>query len=397
MTRTRDRFNRRHLIKTSGAAGMLAATSLATLPSALAATPVASPVATDLEHAITTTMASLEIPGAIALVARDGSAPWTRGFGTADLASGTPMDPAMHLRVGSITKTMTATAVLQLVDDGALALDDTLAGTLPDISAFPHAAEMTIRQMLGMRSGAFDYLSDTSVFLRMATNPTRAWTPDELIDTSLANDPAFAPGERFAYSNTNSILLGMIVEHLTGQPLATTFSDRLFAPLGMHHTSLPSDTGLPSPHARGYGAEIVARGATPAVAMTGQLKDWTELNPSMAGAAGGVVSTVGDLHIWLQALTRGSLLSDALQRERMTFPEHEPGPDAPAFEYGLGIGRYDGMVGHDGSIFGFDGFIGHDPASGTSIVTLINVFPSPNDASAAAVAMAIREALARAP
>ncbi len=395
MSHNTNRLNRRTLIKASGAAGILSATSLAATSSALASTPVASPVATDLEQTITTTMESMEIPGATVLVEQEGSAPWVRSFGVANIETDEPMDPAMHMRIGSVTKTMAATVVLQLVDEGKLSLDDTLAETMPEISAFPYAEEMTIRQMLGMRSGAFDYLGDPSVFQGVVQDPTRPWTPDELIDTSLANEPAFAPGEGFAYSNTNYILLGMIVEKVTEQPIAGTFRQRLFDPLGMAQTSLPDDVGLPEPFSRGYGVSITFTGATPAPQLTGELRDWTAFNPTVAWAAGGAVSTVGDLRIWLEEVMQGSLLSEQLQRERLTFPEVATGPDAPPFRYGLGVASFDGMVGHDGSIFGYEAFIGQDKETGTSIVTLINVSPSPANASAFGLAMAIRDALAQ--
>lgn len=386
-------FNRRTLIKASGTAGILSATSIASSTLALASTPVDSPVASDLESAISATMEAMEIPGAVVLVEQEGSAPWLRSFGVANTETDEPMDPAMHMRIGSVTKTMNATVVLQLVDEGKLSLDDTLAGTMPEISTFPYADEMTIRQMLSMRSGAFDYLGDPSVFQGVAAEPTRSWTPDEMIDTSLAHEPAFAPGEGFAYSNTNYILLGMIVEKLTGQPIAETFRQRLFEPLGMAQTSLPSDVGLPEPFARGYGVGVTFSGATPVPQLTDELRDWTRFNPTVAWAAGGVISTVGDLRTWLEELVQGSLLSEEVQRERMTFPEVEAGPDAPPFRYGLGVASFDGMVGHDGSIFGYEAFIGQEQDTGTSIVTLINVSPSPANASAFGLAMAIRKAL----
>jgi D-alanyl-D-alanine carboxypeptidase len=388
-------FNRRTLIKASGAAGILSATSLAMSTPTLASTPVASPVTSNLESSITTTMEAMEIPGATVLVEQEGSAPWIHSFGVADTEANKPMDPAMHMRIGSVTKTMTAAVVLQLVDEGKLSLDDTLAAAMPEISAFPYADEMTIRQMLGMRSGAFDYLGDPSVFQGIVQDPTRSWTPDELIDTSLANEPAFAPGEGFAYSNTNYILLGMIVEKVTGQPIAETFRQRLFDPLGMAQTSLPDDAEMTAPYARGYGVEVTFSGATPVPQLTDELKDWTRFNPTVAWAAGGVVSTIGDLRIWLEEVAQGSLLSDQLQRERMTFPEIGSSPDAPPFRYGLGVASFDGMIGHDGSIFGYEAFVGRDQDTGMSIITLINVSPSPANASAFGLATAVRETLAQ--
>ncbi|HYH11586.1 MAG TPA: serine hydrolase domain-containing protein [Thermomicrobiales bacterium] len=393
MTEPNHRFNRRRLLKASGAAGILATTQITSVAPALADQSTPTPLPSAVKSTITEMMRAKQIPGASILIEREGSAPWKQGFGVSDLETGTPMLSNMHMRVGSITKTMTATAVLQLVDEGLLSLDDTLASVMPEISAFPNGKSMTIRQMLNMRSGAFNYLEDESIFMQMVTDPTRPWTPDELIDINLLHEPYFDPGEGFHYSNTNYILLGMIVEQLAHQSLAEFLDERVFAPLGMMHTSLPDDVQLPAPFARGYGIEIAPTSATPAANGADGLKDWTKIHPTMAGASGGIVSTVGDLAVWLHELVDGTLLSETMQEERMTFTPVEGGP---GFSYGLGIADFGGMVGHDGSIFGYQGFAARDRETGTSIVVLINVSPSPTDASAAALAMAIREALGEA-
>jgi D-alanyl-D-alanine carboxypeptidase len=395
MAHTGSRLNRRRLVTSAAAAGVITATPLATQPAALAQRSTPAPLTHDLEATIAESIQAASIPGANVLVERPGSAPWIASLGVADIDGGTPMSPDMHMRLGSITKTMTATLVLQLVDEGTISLDDTLADVMPDISAFPDAREIPIRHLLNMRSGAFNYTEDQSIFRQMASEPTREWTPDELIDTTLAHDPYFEPGEGFHYSNTNYILLGMIVEQLTNRSLQESLDERLFAPIGMAHTSLPDTAELPSPFARGYGMDITSpAGATPAPGNLNALRDWTELNPTIAWAAGGVVSTLGDLQIWMRELTEGTLISESMQRERLSFTLVEQGADVG---YGLGIGSYYGMVGHDGSIFGYEGFMGHDPDTDTSIIALINVSPSPAGASAFGLAMVIREALGTTP
>jgi len=385
-----QRFDRRNLFrKASGAAGVLATTPFATMSPALAqpAPPAALPAA--VESTIVETMRAMEIPGASILIERDGAPPWRQAFGVSDVAAGTPMLSNMHMRIGSLTRTMTATAVLQLVDEGRLSLDDTLASVMPEISAFPNGKSITIRHLLNMRSGAFNYIEDESLFMKMATEPTRPWTPDELIDVNLLHEPYFEPGEGFHDSNTSYILLGMIVEQLARQSLPDFLDHRVFAPLGMMHTCIPEDLGLPAPFARGYGIDF-APAAAPVEPDVGELKEWTEIHPSMAGAAGGAVSTVGDLGIWVREMTEGALLSEEMQRERLTFT---PVEDGPGSAYGLGIANIGGMFGHDGSIFGYQSFAARDPETATSIVVLINVNPSPADASAAGLAMAIRDAL----
>lgn len=400
----RKLLTRRHFLGLAAATPIAAALPL-TLnrpTTAASATPAATPPAETLEAAVTATMRSLAIPGANVLVDRPSTKTIKRGFGVGDLQRQTPMDPAMHMRIGSITKTMTATVVLQLVDEGTITLDDTLAQLLPAGAAFPHAKQITVRHLLGMTSGIFDLLKDKSFLPRVIADPTRGWTPRELIDIGLAHPPVFAPGARFGYSNTNYILLGMIVERLTSQAFATVLERRLFGPLGMAETSLPSGPTLPSPFAHGYGdvptgmaGSPIASAASPAGSNGGEHKDFTRLDASVAWAAGGVVSTLSDLQLWLRALLDGSLISDELQRQRLTFRPVPRDPGEPPYGYGLGIANDGGLIGHDGDILGYQSIAGRLAATGTSIIVLTNLSPTKGGAdSADAIAHEIRRSLA---
>jgi D-alanyl-D-alanine carboxypeptidase len=345
-------------------------------------------ISTELEHAITATMQAHAIPGANVILDRPDAETWHASLGVSDLQAGTPMHPDLHMRIGSITKTMIATVVLQLVDEGALGLEDSLASLLPDVAKIPNTGLITVRHLMGMRSGIFDYLKDESFFPRVLAEPTRPWTPEELIALAARHDPDFAPGEDIAYSNSGYILLGLIVERLSNQPIGVALERRLFAPLGMARTRLPDDATLPEPFAHGYIADPKKT--------TGELTDLTALNATVAWAAGGVVSTVGDLHTWLKALVGGSLLSAELQRERLTFTPMKRDPGAPPFGYGLGIANLDGQIGHDGSILGFHSLAVHRPATGESTVILANLDPTrDNEDATEAIAEAIEEARSR--
>lgn len=383
MSHVQETLDRRKLLAT-GLGGLLAATPLMSTGQTSATPPahVEQPQTKRLEAAITATMQALSIPGAIASVAQVGAEVWTTGFGTSDIDTGSPMTSDMHMRIGSVTKTMTATVILQLIDEGILALDDTLAIVLPDLANVPYAQQITVRHLLGMTSGVFDLLDDESVFGEIMENPARAWTSEELVDIAFANEPAFAPGDDIAYSNTNYVLLGMVIEQLTGQPAAEVLQARLFEPLGMEHTSLPATADLPTPFARGYSIDLSGQ--------TQQLIDWTGLNPTVAWTGGGVVSTVEDLHIWVRALVDGSLISTSLQRERMSFT-----PIRPGYSYGLGIASYDGVIGHEGSILGYHSFVGHDTDTGNRVIVLANLDPAGGDQDAATtIAETILEELA---
>lgn len=313
------------------------------------------------------------------LVARPQERPWTAAFGVSDIGTGAPMTDDMHMRIGSITKTMTATVALQLVDQGSLDLQDTLATLLPERDAIPYADRITIRNLLGMTSGVFDMLDDDTVFSRIMDDPGRIWTPGELVDIAASHEPSFAPGDDIAYSNTNYVLLGMIIEQITGQPAAETLDQFIFEPLGMHNTSLPADPALPTPFAHGYAVDPSGN--------TEELIDWTGLNPTVAWTAGGVVSTAADLHVWIRALLDGSLISAPLQTERLTFAQIRPG-----YGYGLGVANYDGMIGHEGSILGYQSFAACDEAMDDIVIALANLDPNGTDNdSATTIAGAIRQ------
>jgi D-alanyl-D-alanine carboxypeptidase len=308
------------------------------------------------------------IPGANIILDRPDAETWHAALGMSDLQHATPMSPDLHMRIGSITKTMTATVVLQLVDEGALGLDDTLGTLLPDVTTIPNADRMTVRHLLSMKSGVFDCLKDESFIPQVFADPTRPWTPQEMIALAARHDPAFAPGEDIAYSNTGYILLGLIAERRASEPIGAVLERRLFTPLGMTQTSLPDDATLAEPFAHGY----IADPRQP----TGSLADLTALNATVAWAAGGVVSTVGDLDTWLKALVGGSLLSAELQRERLTFTPMKRDPGVPPFGYGLGIANLDGQIGHDGSILGFHSLAVYRPETGESTVILANLDPT---------------------
>ncbi len=375
MFHTSVRVDRRQMLRASAVAGALTVTPVMSTSrmQAAPATLAATPAADALETVIAETVRTLGVPGAIVLVDRPGMETWSAGFGVSDLESQEPMRPDMQMRIGSVTKTMTATVALQLVDEGLVGLDDTLATVAPSFSTFPNAAEITVRQLLNHTSGVFDLLDDESVFVQIASDPARKWTPEEIIDISASHAPESAPGAEFHYSNTNYIILGLLIEHVTGRSAADELNRRIFTPLSLTGTSLPIGPELLSPFARGYSfaPQMTAQGA--GTSEGAGMTDWTALDPSVGWLGGGVVSTAADLHIWLQALTDGSLISDRLQQERLTFVTMDRDPGEPSYGYGLGIANYDGVIGHDGSILGYQAFAGEVAESGERIVVLANL------------------------
>ena len=343
-----------------------------------ATVPTAWPTNDLLQETIAKSVAEIGFPGAIALLSAPGRETWSASFGVSDRATSAPMTADMHTRVGSITKMFTATLVLQLIDAGSLSLDDTLAATLPSAANLPHADSISLRHLLNMRSGIYNYTEDGNAFARLFTSPESIWTHEELIDIARAHDAYFAPGTEFHYSNTNYILLEMIVERVTGSPFGELLQERILTPLGLAETVLPTSSSMPEPFAHGYGGdpsipraphledEVDAEVTAPTA--PAKTIDTTEIPTSAAAGAGALVSTVSDLDRWLHALKDGFSLSEDLQHERMQL---EPTGERH-FAYGLGVMTHGLLIGHGGGIPGYTSFAGYDPITGSHVVVLVN-------------------------
>lgn len=316
-----------------------------------------------LTEAIRTGMQQASIPGAIVGVWQDGKAPYVRAFGVRDTASGEPMATDLYTRIGSVTKTFAVTAVLQLVDQGKVGLDDPIDKY---VSGVPRGDVITLRQLAAMRSGLYSYTD--VVIPNLASNPARQWTFQELLAISFRGPSdvvcpchplLFEPGTDSDYSNTNTILLGLVVEKVSGQALETYIDQHILQPEGLAHTVFPTDASFPSPHAQGY-----------ADTFDGQVANVTDWNPSWAWAAGQMISTLDDLRTWTRVLATGKLLSPALQRAREQFlPAPQEGEGA---KYGLGLENDNGWIGHNGNIPGYVTFAYYLPSQRTTMVVMVN-------------------------
>ena len=325
-------------------------------------------------------------PGAaMTLVTPDGTSTFT--YGTADWAGTRPVSADDHIRIGSVTKTWTATVILQMVQEGVLTLGDPVSAYMPDV---PNGDAITIEQLLSMRSGLYNYTADPDLSAAMDADPQRAWRPDELLDIAFAHEPVASPGERFDYSNTNTVLLGLIAEQLDGNPLELIFEDRIFAPLGLDATSFPAITSsaIADPHADGYmfgtNVSTIETAALPpeelasAEAGTLQPTDFTNANPSWAWSAGAGMSVIDDLVVWAQALTgdHDAILDADTTRERLDSirPMSDENPDVG---YGWGLARFGPMYGHTGELPGYNTFMANDPVHHVTLVVWANLAPDP--------------------
>jgi D-alanyl-D-alanine carboxypeptidase len=313
-----------------------------------------APWAEELTAVIEALLPRMTILGAIVGVWQDGQPDYVRAFGVRDSATGAPMTPDLHMRIGSNTKAFTTTAILQLVDQGRIGLDDPVGKYVPSV---PNGDRITIRQLGMMRSGLFDYSSVTVP--EWADDPHRQWTSRELLAIAFSRPPIFEPDAQFDYNNTNTVLLGVVVEEVTGQPIRDYIREHIIEPLGLAHTSFPVGAEFPAPHSRGYWR-----------APTGRIVDNTDWNYSWGDAAGQMVSTVDDLHVWAHALATGALLSPAAQRERERFlPADDEGVGVV---YGQGMTDNNGWRGHDGNVLSHTAYPFYLPSQRMTLVVLLN-------------------------
>ena len=273
-------------------------------------------------------------------------------------------------RIGSVTKTVTATVLLGLVDEGRLSLDDTVAKAAPKVAeAHPEVADLTVRQLLSMTSGIPDYMNvPDGVVAGVTKDPKTVWTADQLIDAGIGK--GLQPAGTGGYSTTNYILLQEVAEEITGSSLQELVAQRVTGPLGMANSALPpnADTTLPEPAAHGYLNatcidEIKADGGT---ATAGQ--DATDWNASYGQGGGGMQATITDLGRWGASGLGNALLADATVAERMKTQQVQDG-----LTYGLGISDYgDGFVGHSGEALGWQTQVAHNPDSGLTVAMATN-------------------------
>lgn len=275
-------------------------------------------------------------PGAEVLI-EDGSSTTVILAGFADPQRKEPVLATDHFRVGSITKSFVATVVLQLVAEGKLSLADTVEQRLPGL--VPKGNGITVRELLQHTSGLYDYAADARVYSPyLQGNLGYSWTPRRLVAIAVSHKPHFRPGARWSYSNTNYLLLGLIVEAVTRDTLGNELRRRIILPLGLHQTSFEAGPHIAAPAAHGYYNGI----------------DVTTLSGSPYWAAGAIVSTAADVARFYQALFGGKLLHPE-QLKAM-----ETTVNAGASDYGLGLEETSTPCGkawgHDGLVPGYTSF-----------------------------------------
>src|SRR5919112_287098 len=307
-------------------------------------------------------------PGVVAAV-QTPEYTWIRALGVADRTSEEPMTPDVHHRIGSVNKTFTGTLLLQAEAEGLLSLDDTIDRYVDGV---PNGDKITLRQMADHTSGVADYSRTEQFDDELASDPYQVWEPEQLVQIGLKDSPLFDPGTEWQYSNTNYILLGLVLEQVTGETIGQLYRERIIEPLGLQGTSFPdlTDSSLPEPHAQGYTLKGQSSGGEPL--------DTTDWNFSFAWTAGEMISTVEDLLAYGRALGTGEgLFSPEQQAERIDslvsdVPPLTQPPFKGDFGYGLGLIKEHEWIGHGGEIDGYNTSLFYQPELDAVVVVEVN-------------------------
>lgn len=284
--------------------------------------------------------------------------------GQADLAGGLDMLTTDYLRIGSITKTFTATLVLILCDEGILHLNDKLENYYPN---FPVSDEITIRQLLKHTSGLVTWDENEDIRMQIY-NGTSDWTIDKLIEWAETQDTLSGPGKEFHYSNIGYFLLGKIIEQASGMTVANLIQEKICQPLGLMNTFMAEEPYPPGDVIHGYdesSGEVLDMTGTPQA---------DAINFELAWTSGGMFSSLEDLTIWCRSLANGDLLSDSLHEQQM--PVLNPPSQALPYwsGYGMGVSQTSEWMGHTGAICGYVCNMQYNVAEDVSIVTFFNKF-----------------------
>ncbi len=255
----------------------------------------------------------------------------------------------------SITKSFTVTLLLQLVDEGLVSLDDTVEQYVPGL---PNGDSITLEQLAGMSSGLPEY-TNQAWFDAFSADPLRAFTGEELIGYAAEDPSQFEPGAEHVYTNTNTVVLGQVIEAVTGSTFDEQLRTRILEPLELSRTVYPAGVAdWNGEHATGYQLDDDV--------LTPQIVNFTVFD-----TAGAMISDVSDLAVWGEALATGELISEESQEARTSAAT--PLDEGPEYDrYGLGIGEIDGWWGHTGEGMGFEALVMHDVERDLTVVIYVN-------------------------
>lgn len=337
------------------------------------------------EAAVRTAMESLTSPGGppgVITVIQTGADRREIGVGLANIEANQPMTGAATTRIASISKAFNGAVILSLVASGKFALSDTVATLLPTAPA--SWGKVTLAQVLQHTSGLPDYIKSPAFIKELVANPQMQRTPEQLIGYVADQPPAFPAGTQYLYSDTDNIVAGLIAEKATGKPYPELLTSLVTEPLNLPGTELPATSAMPDGFIHGYepadpaAASPVAASAATASAAAAQPTDVSDLiNPGLAWASGGMITTPFELNTFIRAYATGQLTTPAIHQAQLQFVPGGGGPPGPGVNFsGLSIYRYvtpcGTVYGHTGNMPGYTLFAASTPDGTDSVVVAAN-------------------------
>jgi len=347
--------------------------SLTECPDNTGTNTVSDELAQGLDNALKTAVENNKGIGAVLLVRTEDGKLWKGSTGYSVFENKTEMTTDLYFRIGSITKTFTSTLTLMLVDQGKLSLDDTINSLVPELGMVMGDI-ITVENLLEMRSGLAKYLANLDFYNTYVLGDSGYVFSNPADVIAYSNSKYSDPDTEFLYNNGNYMILGMMIEKVTGMSYPEALSQHILQPLNLHHTYLATDLNMPVPFAYGYNYDkVYDLDGNPSYML---LNNTFYLNPLMAWSAGGMISNINDLLIWSQAYTNGYLLSDELHAKQ--FAQQPVADNAGIHSYGLGSmtysQTYDGtkieILGHDGYLPPYGSWVAR--YGNTDMVLLMN-------------------------
>jgi D-alanyl-D-alanine carboxypeptidase len=279
----------------------------------------------------------ISTPGLIALISVEGEHDYLIKRGVSNITTGEPMDERNWFRIASNTKTFTGTAVLILVDEGLINLDASISSYLPEFN-IPAGDQITVRMLGNMTSGLYNYSDDPGLWeYFINSNFIMTFPPDSLLAMAFRHPAKFKPGTSYEYCNTDIVLLGLLIEKVTGKPVSQVIKDKVTDPMNLDNTYWGGPYFKYTPYSHGYNSDL------------GSLTDATNWNPSWGYSAGAMVSNIHDMKIWAKAVAEGRLLSDRMAEVMFKWGTDGYGFCIEKLDY-----KNDRWIGHPGTIPGYN-------------------------------------------
>jgi D-alanyl-D-alanine carboxypeptidase len=303
-----------------------------------------------LEKAADSVFITVAAPGMMALISAEGEGDYIIKRGVSNIVTDDPMDVNQYFRIASNTKTFTGAAVLILADEGKISLDSSISYYLPE-KHVPNGNRITIRNLGTMRSGLYDYAGDSLMWADFKNSGfTEYFPPDTLLAKAFRYGVKSDPGKFTDYCNTNIILLGLLLEKVTGKPVSQVIEEKVIGPMNLSETFWPESMYLFAPYLHGY------------TYYYGTCMDATNWNPSWGYSAGIMISTIPDMKIWAKADANGALLSDKMKTERFNFIDG----------YGFCLEKAGDWVGHPGTIRGYNSHVLYNTVKKIALIIVVN-------------------------